>query len=133
MALALMMAFCCGEEMTLIRLIEMHQQEKKGVEVQDVYKLIYQSVYGVAHILEFPDRAKAYLENEIAGVDSGSTEKMLETIAASGNVVRLNLRPYKRAKGDSDLLFGAIRRSDPGNRVPIFKALGRIQNCRCQW
>jgi len=111
MFLVLLMVFCCEQEMNLIRLIKIHQQEKKDVEVQDAYKLIYQSVYGVAHILEFPERAKTFLVQEIASVDSSASEKMIEVISLSGDVVRLNLRPYKFYNGDPDLLFEAMVQS----------------------
>lgn len=110
-SIAIVLSFCSGKTMKLIRLIETQQREKQNFEVRDAYKLIYQAVFGVAHILEIPDRAKAYLEQEIAGVDSSTTEKLIEVISVSGDVVRLNLRPYKFYNGDPDLLFDAMVQS----------------------
>ncbi len=97
--------------MDLNQLIERHQKEKKQFEIRDAYKLIYQSILGVAHILDDREKAKNYLQREIADIDSIDSEPLIENISISGDVVRLNLRPYKFHYGDVDSLFAAMLRS----------------------
>ena len=95
----------------LIALIHRHQASKKCFAIQDAYKLIYQSVFGIEHLLTDVEAAKSYLEREIDAVVADDAEAMLESIAPDGAVVRLNLRPYKFHRGDVDRLFEAMRRS----------------------
>jgi len=95
----------------LIIIIHNHQANKKCFAIQDAYKLIYQSVFGIEHLLNDVEVAKGYLEREIDAVVADDVEAMLESIAPDGEVVRLNLRPYKFHRGDVDRLFEAMRRS----------------------
>ena len=78
---------------------------KKNFKVQDVYKLIYQGVFGVAHILDNPDLAYQYLKTEFALVKPAADEPIMENISVSGEIVRINLRPYKKAGGKISELF----------------------------
>ena len=96
---------------SLITLIQQHQKTKKCFAIQDAYKLIYQSVFGIEHLLNNLEAAKSYLEREVAATVAGDSEKLIETISPSGEVVRLNLKPYKFRHGDLDQLFQAMLRS----------------------
>jgi hypothetical protein len=95
----------------LIELIREHQRIKKNFEIQDAYKLIYQSVFGIGHILDNPQKARDYLKQEFDSVRAVDDESMIENISISGEIVRLNLRPYKYRNGSIDLLFQAMVRS----------------------
>ncbi len=91
-----------------ITLIQHHQANKKCFAIQDAYKLIYQSVFGIEHLLCDLEAAKCYLEREVAAIVANDAEAMLESIAPDGAVVRLNLRPYKFHHGNLDRLFQAM-------------------------
>lgn len=95
----------------LVQLIQKHQRSKKNFAIQDAYKLIYQSVFGIRHILDNSELAKQYLEQEFEAVNAEKSEKIIENISVSGEIVRLNLRPYKYRNGDVDRLFQAMLRS----------------------
>ncbi len=95
----------------LIDLIREHQQTKKNFEIQDAYKLIYQSVYGIGHILSEPALARQALVREFDSIAPSDAEQLIERISPSGDMVRLNLRPYKSRDGNIDLLFQAMLRS----------------------
>ena len=101
---------CCitTENTRLVGLIRSHQKTKKKFGIQDAYKLIYQSVFGVAHILDNPDRAKKYLEQEMMTVPASDHLPLIENISISGDIVRINLQPYKFYGGNTDLLFEAM-------------------------
>jgi len=108
----LLFCFCNQtEKSSLISLIEKHQHVKKNFAVQDAYKLIYQGVFGVAHIMENPERANQYLEKEYASVDSSKDEPLIEDISVAGEIVRINLRPYKYSGGSVDQLFEVMTQS----------------------
>ena len=88
-----------------------HQQNKIDFSVADVYKLIYQSVFGVAHILEKPEFAKQYLVSEIESVGGSDSEPLMENISVSGEIVRINLRPYKKSGRPVETLFEIMVKS----------------------
>ncbi|MDW7680392.1 MAG: hypothetical protein SCK70_07485 [bacterium] len=89
----------------LLRLIQEQQRIHLGLQIQDVYKLIYQSVFGVRHILENPSAALQFLCAELDAVEAVADEDLSERISFSGEFIRLNLRPYKAAAGSVDELF----------------------------
>jgi len=106
------MCFCSSpQNMELVELIGEHQKSKKDFAVQDAYKLIYQCVFGVAHILDNQEMAKKYLESEIESIIASDKIDLIENISLSGEIVRLNLQPYKFQSGDTELLFQAMLRS----------------------
>lgn len=77
---------------------------------RDVYKLLFQGVMGVAHILEDKEQARRYLEDEFAGLDVSEflDEPLVEDVSVSGGVVRINLRPFKRLGLSLGKLFEVI-------------------------
>ena len=95
----------------LIQIIQQHQNTKKNFEIQDTYKLIYQSVFGIQHILDDKERAKIYLQQEFESINTDGHEDLIENISVSGGTVRLNLRPFKNRNGNIDHLFQAMLHS----------------------
>jgi hypothetical protein len=91
-----------------ITFIQHHQASKKCFAIQDAYKLIYQSVFGIEHLLSDVEAAKCYLEREVNAIIAGDAEELIENISPSGDVVRLNLKPYKFRHGNPDRLFQAM-------------------------
>ena len=85
----------------------------KNVGIQDVYKLLFQGVMGVAHILRDRERAWRWLVEEFEGLDASEFlgEPLLERVSADGSVVRLNLRPFKRVGLCLERLFEVMLRS----------------------
>lgn len=77
-------------------LIKSHQKMRPGLEIQDIYKLLYQSVFGPEHLLN--PGAESDLEKEFAALtDEPSTaEPLVENISADAEVVRINLRLFKK-------------------------------------
>jgi len=67
--------------------------------------LIYQGVFGVAHILKKPDFAKQYLAKEMNSIEGTNSEPLIENISVSGDIVRINLRTFKKSGGSVEKLF----------------------------
>ena len=99
------------EERSLLKLIEEHQSRYSHFEVQDAYKLIYQGVFGVAHILENKEAAWQYLQREFESLEASEDEPLLENISLRGDVVRINLRPFKAANASLEKLFEVMVQS----------------------
>ncbi len=122
------MLFCCcfqTDNNSLIPLIKKHQQTRKNFLIQDVYKLIYQGVFGVAHILKKPDFAKQYLAKEMESIEETNNEPLIENISVSGELVRINLRPFKKSGGSVEKLFKIMTRSAEETKGDLEKFLYR--------
>lgn len=81
------------------------------LELQDLYKLIYQAAMGSEHAISDTDMVHTSLERELEALANGPTEPVIENISADGRVVRVNLRPYFAAKGDRSALITAFVRT----------------------
>ena len=122
----LLLCLCCQTNSdTLIPLLKFHQQTKENFSIQDTYKLIYQGVFGVAHILENPDVAKQYLAKEMNTIEGINSEQLVEIISVSGDMVRINLRPFKKSGGSVEKLFEIMTRSAEETRGDMEKFLNQ--------
>ena len=91
-------------------LVKKQRKLHLNLGVQDVYKLLFQGVMGVAHILGDKERARRYLEDEFVRVDVSEflSEPLIENVSVRSKVVRVNLRPFKRLGLSLDKLFKAM-------------------------
>ena len=78
---------------------------------RDFYKLIYQGVFGVGHILS--DKTKDYLVEEAHRVNLNDylNRELLEPVSPDGSIVRIYLRPFMRRKLDLEKLYKVILRT----------------------
>lgn len=105
---ALFAASCADEKSSFQKLITAQLQRYPAMQVQDLYKLAYQAALGNEHLMTDSAMVHNYSIKELAGIDSSSTEPLLEAISPDGAVVRLNLRPFKARQGDHRALFQAM-------------------------
>ncbi|MBN2031391.1 hypothetical protein JW824_14250 [bacterium] len=81
-------------------------------QVVDIYKLVYQISFGTGHLLEDEAEAKALLQEEWEHTEkSPSGEALIEVIDPLDQVIRINLRIYKKVGGKPGNLFDLIVRS----------------------
>ena len=76
-----------------------------SMQYQDALKLCYQASFGAEHLLSDLNRAKAYLETEIASIEP-SDELLFEYI--SNEICRVNLGAWKKRNLSIDELFVAF-------------------------
>lgn len=88
-----------------------HLRRRPRMEARDVYKLLYQGVFGVAHIMG--EKAWERLREEAERVDLTDhlDEPLVEPVSVDGRIVRVNLRPYIRQGGDLRALYRAMLES----------------------
>jgi len=79
----------------LYHLIQWHLAKHKNIAIQDVYKLLYQGVFGAEHLLSDAERAITILNEEWQRVPANKTEALFEPLSIDGNVVRANIRRCK--------------------------------------
>ena len=83
-----------------------------GMEISDLYKLVYQGVMGSGHAISSEPEAMNRLRIEAA--DPGMAvmkEPLCEVISADGEVLRINLRPYMAGGGVTGALLTAFVRT----------------------
>lgn len=111
---------------TIVRVLDRHLEHYPLLQAVDVYKLLYQGVYGPGHLLghahgrqsaaHSPERAQAEeqarkaIENEIAGPGSSSGIECpaTEPLDPEGRLVRVNLWPLRSDPGAPDRLARAL-------------------------
>ena len=109
----------------LVELIKILQQNRPEFSVQDAYKLLYQSEFGVAHILDDSGKAKKYLQYEFDAVNASEEEVLFEPISLDSEIVRINLRPFKAQHRGIDTLFQVmvISAREIKGTLPAFKMI----------
>ena len=99
------------DQQRLFDLIDIHMRMHSCVMLPDLYKLLYQSVFGPSHLLYDPDHAKLYLKKEWAALPKTQNEFLIEPVSIDKTIVRVNLYPAKLAGIDVDKLWTALYRS----------------------
>jgi len=90
-------------------LLREHFERRPLMRATDFYKLLYQGVFGVGHIMG--DAAWDWLRREAEGLELEDLpeELLLEEVSADGSMVRVNLRPYLRRGLPLEGLFEAMK------------------------
>jgi hypothetical protein len=101
-------------------LVGEHKAARPEMRARDAYKLLYQGVFGVGHILG--PSAWEYLQGEAAGLDIETLlgDSLMEDVSLDGGVVRVNLRPYLRSGYALAKLMEAMRSSEIAGNPAIF-------------
>lgn len=86
------------------RLVSEHLARRPAMQVQDIYKLLYQAVRGPEHLVTVPAEFAARLRAEWEAVSADDSDPLLESIRPDGSLVRANLRTWKARGGDLDVL-----------------------------
>lgn len=110
----------------LAQLISGHLERYPAMELRDVYKLIYQGVLGLEHLVTLPEEFAARLRAEYKAVSPDDAEPLWQPVRPDGTLGRLNLRPFKARGGDVDLLVVACLQT--AERV-----WGRPEELRAAW
>lgn len=104
----------------LIELVREHKKMRPLMEIQDVYKLIYQSTLGLGHLLKNHETAKDYLIDEIENIQKVIVKEVLiEDISINNSMVRVNLRPFNEKKMSPEKLFDAMLLTEKKNTSTI--------------
>jgi len=91
-----------------IRLVNDHVKRYPKIQVQDVYKLLYQGEFGVKHIIDNPEAARAYLDKELEQSAADSSEPLWEYISSDSTMVRIHLRPFNAGHYNPEHLWEAM-------------------------
>ena len=100
------------EKRYLHQLIQDQMRRHEGFGVEDVYKLVYQATCGGEHLLRNRSAAKEQLREEWENTEKiPKGEPLLEVIDPRGEVMRVNLRVYRKIGGTLERLVAVFVRS----------------------
>jgi hypothetical protein len=97
-----------------------HKVIRPEMRARDAYKLLYQGVFGVGHIMG--PGAWDYLQSEAKSVDLSDQpgEPLMESVSLDGSIVRVNLRPFISEGYPLNKLMEAMRESDIAGNPQVF-------------
>ena len=92
-------------------LIQEHMKHRPAACAQDIYKLLFQGVFGVAHIVS--DKAWDILVEEAGRINLQDhyEDPLIESVSPDASMVRVNLRQYINSGGDLEVLYTVMRKS----------------------
>jgi hypothetical protein len=89
-------------------LLREHFERRPRMRASDFYKLLFQGVFGVGHILGEGAWKRLQEEAESIDVNSHPSEPLIEKISTDSSMVRVNLRPYLKLGFPLVVLFEAM-------------------------
>ena len=92
-------------------LVAFHKRTRPEMRARDAYKLLFQGVYGVGHLMG--PGVWDYLQREVKSlnVKDQPGEALMESVSVDGSVVRVNLRPFIVRDYPLTQLMDAMRNS----------------------
>lgn len=94
----------------------LHFGQYPGMDVADLYKLVFQGTFGARHLLADPGMAREYLLRELAEIPARPGE-LWTPISPESRMIRVELGAFKARALPVDCLFEALRRSAEANRA----------------
>jgi hypothetical protein len=88
----------------MLNLIIGHLHRYPVMEVKDVYLLLFQGTMGPKRMIYDDSRFEDQLREEFSQVSTDETIPLWENLRPDGEIVRLNLAPYKARGGDAGTL-----------------------------
>ena len=75
-------------------LLKWHINRRPAMKARDAYKLIYQGIFGVGHILKAEALTMLVDEAKRVDLNDNNTEDWVEKLPPDGSMIRVNLRPH---------------------------------------
>ncbi|MCU0411345.1 MAG: hypothetical protein MUF82_02270 [Bacteroidetes bacterium] len=88
-----------------------HYARYPKMELQDLYKFLYQAAMGNEHLMNDTVGIRQYLSREMKSIKASAAEPLIERLSDDSSIVRLNLRPFKAMGGDERVLIEAMLRT----------------------
>lgn len=93
----------------LSKILEEQFNNYADIQVQDIYKLLYQANFGCEHAVD--QNSRHWLHQEYDNTVPTNGREIIEMISPKDSIYRLNMAPYKYKGGDKDKLFDWFYRS----------------------
>ena len=89
------------------QILTSHLTRTPAMQVQDVYKLLHQSVLGSEHAVHDEQAARDGLERELAEMGDGPDDPLFDPLPPDGHMLRVHLRPFHQTGMNPETLLRA--------------------------
>jgi hypothetical protein len=118
-------------EEEFMELVSEHHIKRPLMRAADWYKLLYQGVFGVGHIMGGSSYDRLVEETGRVRDLGPRGEPLIERVSPDGAVVRVNLRPYAQGGGSLEALHEAMLASsnvkgDPKQFIRLWRRFKRV-------
>ena len=98
-----------------------YAEQYPAAEPQDLYKLVFQDLYGPGHLLTDSAACAYYINDELSSMPDSNGLPDYEYTLCEGNFVRVNLRLVRQGTLSVEQLTSAVMRSAQGIASPDHK------------
>ncbi len=98
-----------------------YAEQYPAAEPQDLYKLVFQDLYGPGHLLSDSAACANYINDELSSMPDSNSLPDYEYTRCEGNFVRVNLRLVSQGTLSIEQLTSAVMRSAQGITSPDHK------------
>ena len=95
-----------------------YAEQYPAAEPQDLYKLVFQDLYGPGHLLTDSAACAYYINDELSSMPDSNGLPDYEYTRCEGNFVRVNLRLVRQGTLSVEQLTSAVMRSAQGIASP---------------
>ncbi len=95
-----------------------YAEQYPAAQPQDLYKLVFQDLYGPGHLLTDSADCAMYIAQEVAAMDDSNALPDFEYTLCDGRFVRVNLLLVRNGAIGVDRLTSAVMRSAEGLPTP---------------
>lgn len=100
----------CGDDICWENLIQSHVRRYPLLQVEDLYKLLYQSTLGNGHAITDSTEAARWLAQDLNDNHNDPFEPLIDTLGPCGRFARVHIRTFIRNGGDpTDLLQAFLK------------------------
>jgi hypothetical protein len=106
-----------------------HHLRYPSLEMTDALKMLQQAALGSEHAVTDANVARLRLREELMAMDAGPIDQLVDTLGPGGRFARVNLRPWRAAGGNPDVLVDAFvaTASEPTDTAALSCALDVLQ------
>ncbi|HCK99975.1 MAG TPA: hypothetical protein DHW42_07740, partial [Candidatus Marinimicrobia bacterium] len=85
-------------------LIIIHMTQYPDMQVDDIYKMVYQGIMGPGHLGNNPEIILKYINQEMSRIETSQEENLIENISPNSEYIRINLKRFKSEQLSPDTL-----------------------------
>src|SRR5262245_54585305 len=104
-------AATCHRGPTIVDRLEEQTRRYPEMQMEDAYKFVHQAAFGNGHMITDETADRENLKSELASVEAGDSEPVVDPVSPDGSVVRINLRPFKARGLDATKLGDVVIQS----------------------
>ena len=121
----------CKDELCWENLIREHLKRYPLLQIEDLYKLLYQSTLGNGHAITDSAQVAGWLSRDLMNLKESSSESLADTLGSCGRFARVHIKAFIQYGGDpAELLkaFMVTGKNYPPDSSAFFCAISTARN-----